>query len=351
MIRSSDLALALLLAAPAGAEPLVSDAFGLYDPAAAGDRAAWSGLTSAGSIAPGTPDRIVIFAGPKSLVAGKDAGHVVAIIVDRAGNLVADGTPATLTVAGVRTAVRTEGGIAQRLIPPATGAGDLFAGVASGDRQSPKAMLSVVADVGSIRPQIASPLPDAQAETVVEIASAPLADRFGNPVPDGTGATLLLTHRDGSHSLAFGQALGDRVQARLIARDIPGTADATLTLGAHSAPSVPLTITAPTPSGPPALLIEPLPAIAAHRVTLGPFLTTDGYALSDGAQVSLTARLADGTSFTDSAWSQDGSVSLLLPLASPSEVASIQVHSPLGLLDLTDDWTAAAAALADGASP
>lgn len=338
MIRCSDLTLALLLAAPAGADPLVADAFGLYDPTTAGERAEWSGMTSAGVIAAGAPDRIAIFAGPKSLVAGKDPGHVVAIIFDRAGNLVPDGTPATLTIADTRHVVPTQHGIAELLIPPGTRAGDLFAGAAAGDRQSPKAMLSIVADIGSIRPEVAGPLPDPRGETVFEITSTPLADRFGNPAPDGTGASLLLAHADGSYSLAFGQALGDRLQAQFIARDIPGAAQATLTLGTHSSAPAALTVTAPAPLGRPALLLEPVPTIAAVRVALGPFLTADGYALTDGAEVSLSARLADGTSFTDRAYAQDGSISLLLPLTDPTTVTSLQVRSPLGLIDLTQDW-------------
>lgn len=347
MIRFSDLALALLLAAPAAAEPLVSDAFGLFDPAAQPQRATWSGWTSAGRIAPGAPDQIVVHAGPKSLVAGQDPGHVVALVVDRAGNLVADGTPATLSIDGASTGTRTQHGIAHRLVPPGPKARDLFVGAASGDRQSSRAMLSVVADLGSIRPRFATPLPTPQGETVFEIASDPLADRFGNPVPDGTGATVRLTHRDGSHSLAFGQALGDRLLARFIARDIPGPATASLTLGNHGSAPAPLTVTTPAPAGPPALLITPLPAIAALRVTLGPFLTTDGYALADGAQVSLTARLKDGTSLTDSAYALDGSITLLLPLSDPARVTSFHVRSPLGLADLTATWQSASA----GAAP
>ena len=343
MIRCSDLALALLLSTPVGAGPLVADAFGLYDPATSGDRAAWSGVTSTGTIAPRGPDHIAIFAGPKSLVAGHDRGHVVAIVLDRAGNLVADGTPATLTIAGTRQAVRTRHGIAEVLILPRTHAGDLFAGATSGDRQSPRAMLTVVADVGSIRPQVASPLPAPQSETIFEIASTPLADRFGNPAPDGTAASLLLAHADGSYSLSFAQTLGGSLRAQLIARDIPGPAKATLTLGAYNSPAALLTITAPAPSGRPALSLEPLPTIAAQRLTLGPFLTTDGYAISDGAKVTLTAVLADGSGFTDSAFTQDGSISLLLPIADPTAVTSLQVQSPLGLLDLTEDWRTASA--------
>lgn len=346
MIRCSDLALALLLALPARAEPFLADAFGLYDPATAGDRAFWSGLSGAQNIAPGAPARVAIFAGPKSLVAGKDPGHVVAIILDRAGNLVADGTPATLTVAGSRLTVRTEAGIAHSLVRPGTRAGDLFIGVTAGDQQSPKAMLSVAADVGSIRPELAPAPRTPKAETVVELTSTPLSDRFGNPAPKGLGATLLLAHADGSHSLAFGQAFGDGLRVSFIARDISGPAEATFTLGPHASAPVPLTIIAPEPAGRPAILLEPLPDIAALRVTLGPFQTTEGYALTDGGPVSLTLGLQDGTSLGDTAFSQDGRVVFLLPLADPALATGVEVRSPLGLIDLTADWLAASRGVA-----
>lgn len=341
MIHCSDLALALLLALPARAEPLLPDAFGLYDPATAGDRTLWSGLSGPTQVTPGPPARIAIFAGPKSLVAGRDPGHVVAIILDQAGNLVADGTPAMLTVAGSRLAVRTEAGIAHSLVRPGTRAGDLFIGVTAGDRQSPKAILSVVADIGSIRPEMSPPPPSPQAETVFELTSTPLSDRFGNPAPDGIGATLLLAHADGSHSLGFGQALGNELRAQFIARDISGPAEARFALGSHASAPLPLTITAPALAGRPAIFLEPLPDIAALRVTLGPFQTTKGYALSDGAAVSVTLRLQDGSRLGETAFIQDGSVAFLLPLADPALAADVQVQSPLGPIDLTENWQAA----------
>jgi hypothetical protein len=280
----------------------------------------------------------VIFAGPKSLVAGKDPGHVVAIVVDRFGNLVADGTAASVTVSGAATATVTKGGIADLLLQPRTKAEDLFVGVTAGQRQSPQAMLGIVADIASIRPGLAGPLSDVASDTSFEVRSAPLADQYGNPVPQGTGASVLLRHTDGSYSLAPGAALHDSALTRFIARDIPGLASATMTLGTHSSPTAPILIKTPAPAGLPALELERLPEIGALRLTLGPFLTRDGYALADGAEVTVTAGLADGLQVSDHTWAQDGEISLLLPISDPSAVTHFSLLSPLGPMDLTTDW-------------
>lgn len=348
MTRSSDLAAVLalaLLSAPALADPLVSDAFGLFDPATTRpERLDWAGWTSrAGLVPPQAPDSVIIFAGPKSLVAGKDHGHVVGIAIDRHGNLVADGSPARVTVAGKVTTTRTRGGIADLLVPPQTRADTLFVGVEVGQRQSPKAMLGITADIASLRPVLDGPLPPAGPDTELVLTSTPLADRFGNPAPDGTGLTAILTHADGSHSLAHGLVLQNRATARLITRDIPGRAMATLTLGQqHSAP-LPLLVDQPRATARPKVDLTALPDIDAIRLRLGPFLTADGYALSDGAQVSVMADLRQGETYTETAWVIDGAVELLLPFGTATDVQRITVSSPLGPLDLTEDWRSAAA--------
>lgn len=351
MTRCSDLGpflAAVLLAPPALAEPLVSDAFGLYDPAtSAAERKDWAGLTTGGAatvIAPGDPDQLLIFAGPKSSVAGKDPSHVVAIVVDRFGNLVADGIPAAVSVGGTPTRSQVTGGIVDLLLPPRTRAEDLFVGVSAGQRQSPQAMLSIVADIASIRPSL-SDATTITADTAFDIRSDPLADRYGNPVPQGTGASVLIRHADGSYSLSSGLALQDTALTRLIARDIPGPAEVTMTLGAQTSSATPIFILSPTSAGTPALELTPLPDIAAVRLTLGPFLTTEGYALPDGARVSVSAALTDGTQISDAAWVQDGEISLMLPIATPASVTRLSLSSPLGPMDVTTDWRAAVATL------
>ena len=351
MIRFSDLGpilAAVLLASPARGDMLFSDAFGLYDPAtSAPERRDWAGWVQGDDptvILPHGPDRLAIFAGPKSSVAGKDQSHVVAIVLDRFGNLVADGTPALVAVQATPTATETRGGLAELLLAPRREAADLFVGVTAGQRQSPQAMLSIVADIASIRPSFGEALAEVATGMPFEVRSAPLADQYGNPVPQGTGALVILRHADGSHSLGSGFAMQHSALIRLIARDIPGPAEAAITLGAQTSGRVALSVRTPKPAGLPALELSALPDIGALRVTFGPFLTTDGYALQDGAQVTVTADLAGGTRVTDAAWVQDGEIGLMLPIGTPSEVTRLLLSSPLGLMDLTASWHAASAA-------
>jgi hypothetical protein len=353
MTRCSDLGLILaaaLLVPPALAEPLVSDAFGLYDPATTtAERQDWAGLTTgtaAKVVAPGDPDELLIFAGPKSSVAGKDPSHVVAIVVDRFGNLVADGTPALVSVDGAPTAAQVTGGIADLLLPPRTKAEDLFVGVTAGQRQSPQAMLSIVADIASIRPDLSDPATITE-DTAFDIRSAPLTDRYGNPIPQGTGASVLIKHADGSYSLASGLAIQDTALTRFIARDIPGPASMAMTLGAQTSAAKAIVIVPPTSAGPPALHLIPLPEIAAVRLRLGPFLTTAGYALPEGAQVTVRAALSDRNQISDAAWIQDGEISLILPIATPASIVHLSLSSPLGPMDLTADWHAAVATVTE----
>ncbi|MCU0826162.1 MAG: hypothetical protein MUE52_01850 [Tabrizicola sp.] len=356
MIRCSKLAAVLALMpaiGPAVADPLVSDAFGLFDPSrTAPERHAWAGWRETGRpVAPDAPDVLVIFAGPKSMVAGKDPGHVVGIVLDRFGNLVADGTPALATVAGTPTPIVTRGGIAELLVSPQTLAGELPVGLGAGARQSPKAILGVTADIASIQPRIEGPLPLAQAEAEFTFHTEPMTDRFGNPAPDGTALTSILRHANGSFSLAQTSALQNRALARFIARDIPGAATAVLTLGNRTSADLPLVIAAPRAVGFPVLEAIDLPRIAAVRLTVGPFLTSDGYALADGAQVVVEAGLPHGETVRETAWVVDGEATLLLPFPARTPVVRLSVISPLGPMDLTQAWTAAVAATSGGAEP
>ncbi|WP_103255624.1 hypothetical protein [Tabrizicola aquatica] len=336
------LLIALPLAGTAASQTLIADAFGLYDPTSAPGRQSWAGWTSAGLVAAAGPDRVLILAGPKSLVAGKDPGHVVALVLDRHGNLVADGTPASVTVDGTPFPTPTRGGIADLLVPPMTRAGEVFAGATAGDRQSPKAMLGVTADLASVAPALEKVQSNVTGETFFEIASAKLTDRFGNPLPEGTAASVILQHEDGSHSVAYGLALQDRIGARFIARDIAGPATAQLALGSRTSDETGLAILAPQPVGRPNLEVTALPLVAAVDVRLGPFLTTDGYTLNDGAPVTLALALGDGTTITEAGWIRDGEVSLTLPIAPGTGVTAVTLTSPLGMLDFLADWQAAA---------
>ncbi len=171
MTRCSDLCLltALVLAPPAFGQGLVSDAFGLFDPETdTVGRAEWSGQQGASTlIAPQDADQILIYAGPKSLVAGVDSGQVCAILIDRHGNMVVDGTPVSLTIDGKTVDVKSHAGLATLVFKPAPVAAEVLLGAASGTLQSARAVLGVVADVRSVSSSLEGPLPVVPSETAL----------------------------------------------------------------------------------------------------------------------------------------------------------------------------------------
>ena len=330
--------LACLAATPALAQEFRPDAFGLAPTGTgAGARAAWSGA----GVPPGEVDRVLIIVGPKSLVAGKDEGHSVAILLDRAGNLVADGTPTALRVGDDTIAATTRAGIADHLFLPAPQARELLFGATAGLRQSPRTMVRVVADVGSIAPALSQEpriIPD---EVFFGLRTVPLVDKFGNAAEEGTAVTVRLGHADGTHSLATAPATDGDAEARFLSRDIAGALTAVAVVGANSAAPQAATIVAPAALAPPDVTVEILPSIHALRMVIGPFLTTAGYAIGDGSAVEVTATGPDGVAHRASGWTRDGTLSVMLPIAAPEDMRNLQVTSALGTVDLTDRWTLA----------
>ena len=317
----------LTLAVPATAEPLVPDAFGLAPP---GDvRAAWAGVRGTARVSPGEVDRVLIVVGPKSLVAGKDRVHAVAIVLDADGNAVADETRATLRIGEARVATGTRAGLADHLYQPDPDARALLFGAASGRRQSTRAMVRVTADMGSVQPALAPVPKTIPHEAFFDVATGPLADRFGNAAEDGTAVSVRLGHGRDGYSFATATVTGGTASARFLSRDIAGPFAVAASLGA-SAATADGAVAPRAAAGPPDATVEPLPSIGAIRVAVGPFLTTDGFALGDGAEVSVEAVTTDGSRYVQSGWTRDGSVSVMLPVASPDALAGLAVRSPLG---------------------
>lgn len=341
--------LALLLAfssCPAVAGEFAADAFGLFRTAEAnGSRGTWAGYrTSSGSggpryHAPGAPDRLLIVVGPKSLVAGKDKGHAVAILLDRHGNLVADGTPVNLRIGEETVGVVTRTGIAEYLFLPRPIAREITCGASAGERQSPRAMVRVVPDIGSIVPELAEMPQDIPYEAFFEIPTGRLTDRFGNSADDGTAVSVRLDHEDGLHSLATTTVSRGRAETRFLSRDIGGASTAVASFGANSSALKNTVVRRPHPIAEPDVIVELLPAIAALRITVGPFLTGDGHALGDGARVLIDAADRNGGHHVAMGWTLDGYVSAMLPIAAPDDIEWLAITSPLGRMDLGRRWT------------
>jgi hypothetical protein len=335
------LGLMLLLCLPAPAAAFVTDAFGVHE-AADASRAAWSGLSEEIAdgavqprwVAPG-PGRTVLFLlGAKSLTAGGAAGQAAALVLDGQGNLVADGTAVSLTLGPAVAGVTTRRGIAASPLRPGRVAGQFHAGAAIAGQQGGRVEYVVQPDLASVPPVIAPP-PEALAEDFGLIATTPLYDRFGNAVADGTGLRLTLAHPDGAATLLDAVAVGGVAQGRLLARDVPPDAMVTATLGPRTSAPVAFAVTALAPLGDLAMATEDLPDIAATRLVVGPFLTTAGHALNDGAPVSLTVALADGRILQESGWVLDGRLDAVLLVGETGFPLQVTVRSALGSVTQT----------------
>ncbi len=90
MLRIALFSTLAALPAPVLAQDHASDAFGIVPLSELSEvRAAWSGLRTGadtGVQPPEPAEKILFLLGPKSLVAGKEQGHAVALILDRRGN-------------------------------------------------------------------------------------------------------------------------------------------------------------------------------------------------------------------------------------------------------------------------
>lgn len=336
----------LLFSSPASAGDYVADAWGLV---AADDfdeiRAAWAGhRVQAGSDAPEmqspeAPDLVIVFAGPKSLVAGKDLGHVAAIALDRHGNLAEDGTPVLIRIGAETAQTTTRHGISDHIFDAPTRARELTIGAATDQRQSPRAMVRVVADLSSISPTLAKLDETLPYEAFIEISTVQLSDRFGNPIEDGTAIPIILSHEDGNHSLATATALRGLAQARFLSRDIEGRSYAAASLGPSVSEPESTAIALPRSLAEPNVSIEPFSSIEALHIRVGPFLTGDGHALVDGAQIAIHATDRRGKTHQVLDWTKDGYVSALLAIKTPEDIETLFVTSPLGRMDLGQRWT------------
>lgn len=328
-----------LAAAPADAGTYTADAFGLVPGAGETDvRDAWSGLRSdddaTSTVPPGSPERILIVVGPKSIVAGKDEGHAVALVVDRLGNPVADGTPVRFVIGTEIVDVLTRDGIADHLFQAPPLAQEIIVGASTADRQSTRAMVRVVPDIGSIRPELARTDVAVPHEAFFEVETSDLRDRYGNAAEDGTAVTVTLRHANGSHSQATAAASKGAASARFLSRDIAGATSVDAALGRNRSPAGALSIASPRPLGLPEAILTPLPDIDAMRFAIGPFMTDGGHALPDGAPVVIEVAGSDGRTHSVSTWMRDGYASAMLPVPDVTRIETLSVTSPLGRMEL-----------------
>lgn len=313
-----------VLATPLAAQDHVSDAFGILPAEAlSNDRAAWAGFRT-GDVPvvtkAGEADALVIFVGPKALVAGRDEGHAVALAFDAFGNLVQGAQASFSLETNGAMGAEVRNGIAGVLFRPEPAAGTFAAGVSIGPLQSPRALYQVTADLASVAPAI-EPAADLEAETVATISSTELRDRYGNPVEDGTGTTLTLTHDDGSTTLLSAPVREARAEATMLVRDIGAGGSLRLDLATADV-SAEVGFEALTGESPTDVLVWAMDDIGAIGLRIGPVTTGAGFLLTDGSPVEVTVT-SGGEAMGTLGWLRDGYFEAVL--RRPSRDASVEV--------------------------
>jgi hypothetical protein len=181
--------------------------------------------------------------GPRSACVGSTDDSMAAVIAaDQYGNAPADGTPISLNVAYPDGSSATEelalrSGLAWANVQGRTRAGIIEVGATAKRVVSSRADMNVAACAPSLFGLSADPpgLP-ADGRQVLTLRTAPIVDRYDNPMPDGTLITFLVTTPAGELRLPA-QTIGGVAEVSLRAPGDPGVATArALILGVESTP-------------------------------------------------------------------------------------------------------------------
>jgi hypothetical protein len=348
MMKPHAFLVALCLAAPASGQTLLSDAFGVFDAETDAARAVWSGLVAPIStpgarpgegtfVAPGSAETVLIHFGEKSLAQGSDVALIAALVLDRHGNLVADGTELSLVAADGAQTARVRYGIAARSVAAGEALGQHHAwaetAVQGASRQSPRVSYRVVPALSDQSGRLVAPTGPLRTEEVIPF-DAMLADDAGMAeLLDGMSAQIVLTHPFGAHSLVPAQLIGGRLHARLLTREISGPAEARLHLPFAASSRIAVDIAPIAAGGPLRVGATVLPDIAATRLSVGPLTTGAGHLLHDGSHLRVAVTDAAGGHFEAQAWSLDGVAQVTVPtVALPF---AVEVVTPAARLSAT----------------
>lgn len=330
MVRN--LALVLLLSTPAAAETYISDAFGILpEGTISNERAAWSGLRDGSvtrKVQSDKADAVLIFIGPKALVAGKDKGHAMALAFDRHGNLVQDARAVFSLESNDILETNVRDGIADVLFLPEPKA-DTFAGGASIDGlQSPRALYRVTADLESVTPAFKG-TQIVKSETFGTVESVDLADQYGNLVEDGVGTSVVLSHNGGTYTLLAAPIRESKAEAVILGRDMLAGGTTTLHIGSASS-SEAFEYQHQVASGSPDLTVWALEEIGAIGLRLGPVATEAGHLLTDGSPVVIRVFGDGGNEVQSDGWIRDGFFETVVRRPSVDDKLTVTFQTALG---------------------
>ena len=279
---------------------------------------------------PAEVEDILLFVGQKSHVAGRDIGHAVAVLVDRHGNLVANGTNAEVILDGTSHFENTLDGIAELVFPPGTVAGTYDAAVISGASQSARATYRVTADLTDLSPKMLPQNGQTKPENFVAYSTDHLTDRYGNSAPSGVGAQMILTHSDGSFSIASATVLNGRAQGTFLLRDLPSKGSLSTGISGNSSVASNLQIEQISLAAQTRVILTAFPSINAINAAIGPVTTSSGYYLNDGAGIAVQITGASGKTVSQSGWLRDGRFDTVLPIDPTDQPFTVTVQTPLG---------------------
>ena len=321
-----------LIGSPALAESYVSDGFGIVPAEALSDeRAAWAGLRDgdkADVIPAGAPASILLFIGPKALVAGKDDGHAVALAFDARGNLVQDEELQFSLESNGTLSSTVADGIADALFLPAPLAGTFAGGASIGPLQSPRALYRVTTDLESVAPEFEGAL-SIRAEMFAKLSSNALADQYGNAVEDGVGASILLAHETGETTFLFAPVREAKAEATILGRGLATGGLAELNLATSNASGAFDYLAAEAMTSPD-LQVWDVAEISALGLRFGPVTTAAGHLLTDGAPVEVTLAGDGGSIVKTQGWLQDGYFETLVQRPSFGSTLTASFTTPLG---------------------
>lgn len=319
----------LLTAQTASAQDFTTDAFGILPTAQLGDRENWAGLQQSSNggetlRTAGRTEAVILFVGPKSIVAGREPGHAVALGLDVHGNMVS-GTQADVQLGyGPMIPVDTLDGIAGVLFTPPPQSGAFLAGVEIDGVQSARADYRVSADLATVLPQFANSEMSVLSETFGVIETAPLTDAYGNSVDDGVGVSIVLTDESDTTTFVPSVVRDGAARSVLLVRDMAGTNTGQLALAGTGSGGLGIVVDDMVIEDAGAFVFWAEPAINAVRIRLGPLATSKGYLVPDGIAAQVDVVAADGTGSSAQGWVLDGYVTiglLLSPDAGPFEVS------------------------------
>lgn len=319
----------VLSAQAAAAQDFTSDAFGIVPTSDLGDRANWAGVrqSSQGDETvqdAGPADAVILFVGPKSIVAGDEPGHAVAIGLDVHGNMVSGAQAEMQLGYGPLVIAETVDGIADVLFTPPPIAGAFWAGTKIDGVQSARADYRVTADLATVVPLFTTSEVGLLSETFGQIETAPLTDAYGNSVDDGVGVSFVFTDDTGATTVLPSVVRDGAASSVVLARDMRGANAGRVALAGAEAGGVTVAIEDVIIEDAGRFVIWAEPAIDAVRIRLGPLATANGYIVPDGTAALVDVVAADGTRRMAQGWVLDGYVTfglLLSPHMAPFDVS------------------------------